>query len=568
MLRLLFSFLLALTLVGCPWPGQAPEGASTVPGDTTLAGTVQWDARLVQATMSEVASASTVSLISTATGETAATTVTDGQGRFRLTFPTTFSPDPAVSYYLEAVKGLGSNQPGRNVARVRTIAKYASGWTTLTNAAAGGGLVLNTTTTSLAIAGALRGVTDFSTYMGVVDPATSAYTQPAGSPVTGTDVSSVKAIVGQALTSDMDPVAGVALSGGNWVRVNSGQALALTQLGPTSGVVGATIQATGSALSQLAENVVGFGGANAAAAASANGTTLSVVVPAGAASGQTTLQVGDLTTLGPLFTVLPSITSRSPSAGVAADAAGRTGSLVTVYGQGFGTSGSITLGGTAMSVASWTNTKVVAALPFGATTGALAVTTGGNTATGPALTVVANAAPNGNFDSLAAGTDPSTACSDGGGSSQVVTASSNARSGGNLLRWSSSVGSHERRFPGLLATKTVIVAGAWVRLNSNVNTWSNGKGVISGRLVVPVDVKVWGTPWLTTMNGSYPWNSVPDSTSMTTYPLAESWQYLQATASAQLGQSYEYGVIVQGGPWTDNGFLWDVDDLVLFQCDP
>ena len=72
-----------------------------------------------------------------------------------LTFAGGFVADPGATYYLEAVKGLGANLPGAAALRVRTLVRYTNGWTSISNAEPNAGIVVNPSTTALAIGTAL-----------------------------------------------------------------------------------------------------------------------------------------------------------------------------------------------------------------------------------------------------------------------------------------------------------------------------------------------------------------------------------------------------------------------------
>ncbi|MBU6428512.1 MAG: hypothetical protein KGR26_05860, partial [Cyanobacteria bacterium REEB65] len=129
----------ALLLVGCHAATSLSPGAA-VPA---VRGTVEFTASSTsagpaalhtQALMSEVASASTVSLIDPTTGNTVASSVTDASGSFILTF-SNFNPSNGSAYTLEAVKGLSvgqaPNRPGAAAVRIRTLLFWNNGWQSL-----------------------------------------------------------------------------------------------------------------------------------------------------------------------------------------------------------------------------------------------------------------------------------------------------------------------------------------------------------------------------------------------------------------------------------------------------
>lgn len=296
-----FLLLIVLILAGCQ-AGLPPVPASPV---ADLAGQVQFPMRSTQATIEEVAVAATVSLINADANRTESTSLTNDLGQFRLTFPTSFRPSATASYYLEAVKGLGSNKAGNSAARVRTLARYDRGWVTITNAVVGGSIVLSTATTALCIGTSLRAGTvkavDTTTLIGAYDPGPASFT-----PVTnmsGSDFTALKTLTDQILADDQDPMAGIMLTEpSQWARKNL-SGLTLSQLAPSSGAIGTTVTLTGSGFDPTASNnTVRFNGIQATISG-ASATTLTVTVPAGATPGPVTVQVGAVAATGPTFTV-------------------------------------------------------------------------------------------------------------------------------------------------------------------------------------------------------------------------------------------------------------------------
>lgn len=289
--------LAGLALVGCQ-----TTGANSVAPVDELVGFVSFPGRQTQATIGDIAMAATVSLINTARNRTEATTVTDASGSFRLSFPVSFRPSASDSFYLEAVKGLNSNQPGSNAARVRTIARFSGGWTSITNAVPNSGIILSPSTTALSIGAALKGSsvtpTDLIGQLNgtVYSPVTN---------LSATDFTSLLGLVNQILTDNQDPVAGIAyLSPSTWNRLApASMALSLTALSAASGSVGTSVVLTGTGFeSTIASNSVQFNGAEATVTA-ASATSLTTSVPAGATTGRVTVRVGSALAEGPVFTV-------------------------------------------------------------------------------------------------------------------------------------------------------------------------------------------------------------------------------------------------------------------------
>lgn len=303
MVRRLILFIVTLALAGCQ-PGSSLTGTPLEPV-AALEGQVRFPARSVQATLEEIATAATVSLIRADTNRTEATTLTNSAGTFRLAFPATFRPAATDSFYLEAVKGLGSNRAGNSAARVRTLARFVEGWTTLSNAVPGGNIYLNTATTALCIGASLRGGTatavDFGALIGTYDP--SAQTFAPVTNLSAADFTALKALTDQILLDSQDPLAGIMLTEPSlWSRKNL-SGLTLAQLNPTSGKAGDAVTLIGSGFEPtLASNSVRFNGV-LASVSGATPNTLTVTVPAGATPGPVTVQIGAIAATGPTFTV-------------------------------------------------------------------------------------------------------------------------------------------------------------------------------------------------------------------------------------------------------------------------
>jgi hypothetical protein len=163
---------------------------------------------------------------------------------------------------------------------------------------------------------------------------------------------------------------------------------AITSLSATSGVPGTTIVVNG----------LGFGTTQGASTVTFNGTpgtptswsdsSIAVPVPAGATTGNVVVTSGGSASNGVLFTVTASltITGFSPATGPA-------GAQVTITGTGFGASqGTSNVqfnGANAASIASWSNTQIIAVVPSTATSGPVTVLVSGATATGGSFTFIA-----------------------------------------------------------------------------------------------------------------------------------------------------------------------------------
>lgn len=150
--------------------------------------------------------------------------------------------------------------------------------------------------------------------------------------------------------------------------------LTMTSFSPLSGAVGTTLTITGSGFSTTAaSNRVSFQGTSATVT-SATGTTLVTTVPSGATNGAISVTVdGQTASSTSSFTVIPTMTSFSPSSGSA-------GTAVTITGTGFDATPANNLvyfNGIRATLTSASATALVATVPAGATSGVLIVTVNG-----------------------------------------------------------------------------------------------------------------------------------------------------------------------------------------------
>jgi hypothetical protein len=160
----------------------------------------------------------------------------------------------------------------------------------------------------------------------------------------------------------------------------------ITNLNPTSGLVGASVIITGTNFgASQGTSTVKFNGTTATPTAW-SATSITAPVPTGATTGNVVVTVGGVASNGISFTVLvpPSITSLTPNSGTA-------GTSIVVAGANFGASqgtSTITFNGTAATPTSWSATSIAVPVPTGATTGNVVVTVGGLASNGLNFTVV------------------------------------------------------------------------------------------------------------------------------------------------------------------------------------
>lgn len=161
----------------------------------------------------------------------------------------------------------------------------------------------------------------------------------------------------------------------------------ITSLTPTSGITGTSVSIAGSNFGATqGSSTVTFNG-TAATVTSWSATKVVATVPTPATTGNIVVTVNTQASNGVKFTILPHITSDSPTTQP-------IGKTVTINGSGFGTSqgtSTVTFGGIAATASTWTTTQIVAAVPSGAPIGSdpIVVTVGGSASNSVAFTAVA-----------------------------------------------------------------------------------------------------------------------------------------------------------------------------------
>jgi len=142
---------------------------------------------------------------------------------------------------------------------------------------------------------------------------------------------------------------------------------------PTSGKEGSKIGILGQGFSS--SSVVKFGGTKATTIVLSGTTFITATVPAGALTGSVTVTTGTTTLTSPqTFKVTPTISSFAPPSGP-------VGTSVTIKGTGLKQTTKVTFDGKSATFAVNSDTEVTADVPAGATTGKIAVTTKGGSAT-------------------------------------------------------------------------------------------------------------------------------------------------------------------------------------------
>lgn len=153
----------------------------------------------------------------------------------------------------------------------------------------------------------------------------------------------------------------------------------ITSFDPMSGVIGESVEIGGSGFGDASDVTdVTFNGTKATFTVNSN-VLITAIVPAGATTGPIAVTDSEgMATSATNFTVTPSpvptITAFDPTSGP-------VGTSVVITGTGFTGASSVTFDGTASAFTVDSNTQMAATVPTGATTGPIAVTTPGGTAT-------------------------------------------------------------------------------------------------------------------------------------------------------------------------------------------
>lgn len=333
--RHLAILLAAMILVGCPkLPAVSPVGGdpgTTQKADsqftrTSIVGQVDMSAFRVQASVPEVATGATISLIDGDNGLTLGTTVSKPDGTFALIFSNGFKPTANKVYYLEAIKGLKAgtdlpNRVGSPLARVRTLIAFQStGWVSIGSSVPGNPISITLTTTALSVMASLRSTTarpvpllELLGSLGAPsDPAT--FTKAAQTGLSLTSLANVVNLVRYSLQErDEDPLRSVVLDLTDSTLdtfVLPDMPFTVSYLDPPAAAIGEELFVVGDNFDPLpANNVVTFAGSGntripaPVTSVTLGRTRLRVVVPSGATNGLVTVQVDNLQLNGPWFSL-------------------------------------------------------------------------------------------------------------------------------------------------------------------------------------------------------------------------------------------------------------------------
>jgi RHS repeat-associated protein len=281
----------------------------------------------------------------------------------------------------------------------------------------------------------------------------------------------------------------------------------ISSLSVTSGAVGASVTVTGTT----------FGATQGTSTMTFNGTTATptswsassivVAVPTSATTGNVVVTVSSQASNGVSFTVVPYITSLSPTSGAVTSSITISG---TTFGATQGTS-TVTFNGSTATPTGWAASSIVVPVPTGATTGNVVVTVSNQASNGVSFTVVA--APS------ITGLSPS---SGSAGTAVTIT-------GANF---GSTQGTSTVTFNGTTATPT---------------SWG------ASSIVVPVPTGATTGPVLVTVSGA-----ASNSSTFTMTTLPAGWMDADiGTVGAAGSASYANGVFTVSG--AGNGFNGTAD---------
>ncbi|MBO9541267.1 hypothetical protein J7643_11820 [bacterium] len=354
------SRLLVAALLGATLAVASCQAVPTLLPNThqeagrTLAGAIEGASdRNTQATLAEVASGATVSLIDGVSGETAAATLSTADGRFDLALPSAFSPVPGRAYVLEAAKGLGvglgANRAGAPLARLRTVVVFATdgSWTSLASTTPNAPVTLGASTTALCAIASLQGLSNASQAALVGRLANGAY-NAAGSPIPASDLDRVRTLVGECLAADQDPLEAIgydASAGTPELRYGRkpNQLAVFGTLTPAVPSPGGTLVIKGQGFPNAGASVsVTVAGKPVGWSVNATRTELTVTLPPDAYTGYLSIQQGYTVQTGPFVPVKGTVGTFAGSRILGfVDGIGRAASFTYLYQLTFDPQGNL-----------------------------------------------------------------------------------------------------------------------------------------------------------------------------------------------------------------------------------
>src|SRR6266404_6195187 len=303
----------------------------------------------------------------------------------------------------------------------------------------------------------------------------------------------------------------------------------ITSLSQNAGAVGASITITGTNFGTAqGSSTVTFNGNTAAAASAWSATSITVLVPAGATTGNVVVTVFGVASNGSPFTiVLP------PTITILSQISGAVGVSITITGTNFGTpqgTSTVTFNGTAAAAASaWSATSITVLVPVGATTGNVVVTVGAQVSNGSPFTIVLPPS----ITSLSqtsgpAGTSINITGTNFGATQGTSTVTFNGITAAAASAWSPT--SITVSVPAGASTGNVVVTvlgtasnGSAFTVTASCTTNCSLSGTVTGPWVSGVTISLTGTASATTTtaaNGTYTFASLAAGTYTITPTLA------------------------------------------------
>ena len=311
----------------------------------------------------------------------------------------------------------------------------------------------------------------------------------------------------------------------------------ISSLNPASGAAGlaVTIAGIGFGATQGSSKVT-FNGATAGTALNWSDTSIVVVIPSTATTGNVVVAVNGVNSSGAPFTLVT-----SPSIGTLSPASGQIGTTVKITGSNFGASqgsSTVTFNGIPATPTNWSTGSITVPVPTGATTGPVVVTVGGASSSGAFFAIppiLTNVSPT----TAAAGMQV-TLSGSGFGPTQGGGAVWLGTTYGTIVSWSdtqivATVASNSKS-----GTARLLQAGAWsgtVPFTINTATISN---VTPASGVPGTQVTITGTSFGAQQGGGQVWLG-------TAAGIVQSWSDTQVVAQVAAGSASGNAQILENG---------------------
>jgi YD repeat-containing protein len=365
-------------------------------------------------------------------------------------------------------------------------------------------------------------------------------------PVTWTDTSIVATVPSGVTTGPVVVTVGTYASNATTFTVAS----SVSSISPISGSSGTPVTITGLNFGATqGTSTVLFNGLSGAPTNWSN-TSIVVPVPNGASTGPVTVVVGGGASNGLIFIVAPVISSISPTAGT-------PGTSVVIAGSGFGTiqgaGGLVAFNGTYAPVLNWTNTKINATVPTGASTGPVVVTVNSVASNGLQFSI-----GNGTLAGIVSNAGNSSAIS--GALVQALQANTVVGNATTVADGSYSIpnlpaGSYDLRVTATGFGTTIQSANAvTANTTTTVNVALGSPGTLSGNVTQADGITAISGGTITAQQGATSVGTATTDTSghYSIATLSASSYSVQATATGYTGQTQSAVTVTSGNTTTAN----------------